>query len=170
VERAASLARREGADVCDRSRRSVLNWAGATLAGAAAFGFDSLSLRLTEALAKNGVVDLGAGNIALLNYAYALEQLEVAFYTAVMASPYSGMTRYERSVLSDVKGHEIAHREFRRGSAKGRACSFRFLTGWFMRCHPGGSNSPYPPREPAEDLAGGPTTSGIPRQSSRLVY
>jgi hypothetical protein len=29
-----------------------------------------------------------------------------------MASPYSGMTRYERSVLSDVKGHEIAHREF----------------------------------------------------------
>jgi hypothetical protein len=109
VERAASLARREGADVCDRSRWSVLNWAGATLAGAAAFGFDPLSLRLTEALAKNGVVDLDTGDIALLNYAYALEQLEAAFYTAVMASPYSGMTRYERSVLSDVKGHEIAH-------------------------------------------------------------
>lgn len=72
MERATSLARREGTDVCDRSRRTVLNWAGATLAGAAAFGF----------------------------------------YTAVMASPYSGMTRYERSVLNDVKGHEIAHREF----------------------------------------------------------
>jgi hypothetical protein len=56
-----------GADVCDRSRRGVLNWAGATLAGAAAFGFDPLSLRLTEALAKNGVVDLGTGDIALLN-------------------------------------------------------------------------------------------------------
>jgi hypothetical protein len=90
----------------------VLNWAGATLAGAAAFGFDPLSLRLTEALAKSGVVDLGTGDIALLNHAYALEQLEAAFYTAVMASPCSGMTRYERSVLSDVKGHEIAHREF----------------------------------------------------------
>jgi hypothetical protein len=33
-----------------------------------------------------------------------------------MASPYSGMTRYERSVLSDVKGHEIAHREFFRNA------------------------------------------------------
>lgn len=116
MERATSLARREGADVCDRSRRTVLNWAGATLAGAAAFGFDPLSLRLTEALAKNGVVDLGTGDIALLNYAYALEQLEAAFYTAVMASPYSGMTRYERSVLSDVKGHEIAPRVLSEGA------------------------------------------------------
>lgn len=43
MERAASLARREGADVCDRSRRSVLNWAGATLTGAAAFGFEALA-------------------------------------------------------------------------------------------------------------------------------
>jgi hypothetical protein len=115
VKRATSLARRERADVCDRSRRTVLNWEG-TLAGAVAFGFDPLSLRLTEALAKNGVVDLGTGDIALLNYAYALEQLEAASYTAVMASPYSGMTRYERSVLSDVKGHEIAHREFFRNA------------------------------------------------------
>jgi hypothetical protein len=66
VERATSLARREWADVCDRSRRTVLNWAGATLAGAAALGFDPLSLRLTDALAKNGVVDLGTGDIAIL--------------------------------------------------------------------------------------------------------
>jgi len=74
--------------------------------------FDPLSLPLTKALAKNDVVYLGTGDIALLNYAYVLEQLEAAFYTAVMASPYSGMSRYERSVLSDVKGHEIADREF----------------------------------------------------------
>jgi Ferritin-like domain len=58
------------------------------------------------------VVDVGTGDIALLNYAYVLEQLEAAFYTAGMASPYSDMSRYERSVLSDVKGHEIADREF----------------------------------------------------------
>jgi hypothetical protein len=55
VERATSY-------VCDRSRRTVLNWAGA---GAAALGLDPLSLRLTEALAKNGVVDLGTGDIAI---------------------------------------------------------------------------------------------------------
>ena len=66
MERATSLARREGADVCGRSRRTVLNWAGATLAGTAALGFDPLSLRLTDALAKNGVVDLGTGDIAIL--------------------------------------------------------------------------------------------------------
>ena len=39
----------------------VLNWAGATLAWAAALGLDPLSPRLTGALAKNGVVDLGTG-------------------------------------------------------------------------------------------------------------
>jgi hypothetical protein len=65
---------------------------GGHLAEAAAFGFDPLSLRFTEALAKNGMIDVGTGDIALLNYAHALEQLEGAFYTAVMASSYSGMT------------------------------------------------------------------------------
>lgn len=92
------------------------------LGGGQLFGFDPLSLRLTEELAKNGVINLGTGDIALLSYAHELEQLEAVFYTAIMAPPYSGMTRYERSVLSDVKGHEIAHREFfRRG-----ASSFRY--------------------------------------------
>jgi hypothetical protein len=47
----------------------VLNWAGGTPVGAAAFGFDPLSLRLTEALTKSGVADLGTGDLALLNYA-----------------------------------------------------------------------------------------------------
>lgn len=41
----------------------VLNWAGATLAWAAALGLDPLSPRLTGALAKNGVVDLGTGRL-----------------------------------------------------------------------------------------------------------
>jgi hypothetical protein len=58
VERTTSSSRREGADVCDRSRRTVLNWAGATLAEGA-LRLDPLSLRLTDALAKNGLVDLG---------------------------------------------------------------------------------------------------------------
>ena len=41
----------------------VLKWAGATLAWAAALGLDPLSPRLTGALAKNGVVDLGTGRL-----------------------------------------------------------------------------------------------------------
>lgn len=37
-------------------------------------------------------VDLGSGDIGVLNYAYALEQLEAAFYTQVVASLYSGIS------------------------------------------------------------------------------
>jgi hypothetical protein len=64
VERTTSSARREGADVCDRSRRIVLNWAGATLAEGA-MRLDPFSFRLTDALAKNGVFDLGTDDIAI---------------------------------------------------------------------------------------------------------
>jgi hypothetical protein len=57
-------------------------------------------------------IDLGAGDTGILNYAYALEQLEAAFYTQVVATPYSGMTALEATYLADIKDHEIIHREF----------------------------------------------------------
>jgi hypothetical protein len=57
-------------------------------------------------------VNLGSGDFGVLNYAYALEQLEAAFYTQVMTSPFSGMTAAETSYLTDIRDHEIAHREF----------------------------------------------------------
>ena len=57
-------------------------------------------------------VNLGSGDVGILNYAYALEQLEAAFYTQVMASPYTGMSVLEIEYLNDIKEHEIAHREF----------------------------------------------------------
>ena len=60
----------------------------------------------------DGSVDLGRGDIGILNYAYALEQLEAAFYTQVIATPYAGMTDTEKSLLTDIRDHEIAHREF----------------------------------------------------------
>src|SRR5918993_5298205 len=46
-----------------------------------------------------GGVDLGTGDIGILNYAYALEQLEAAFYTQVVATPYSGITAAEVSFM-----------------------------------------------------------------------
>ena len=49
---------------------------------------------------------------AVLNYAYALEQLEAAFYEQVLASPYGGMSADEMSVMNDLRDHEVAHREF----------------------------------------------------------
>lgn len=61
---------------------------------------------------NDGVVDLGSGDVGILNYAYALEQLEAAFYTQVILTPYSGITSEEQALLTDVRDHEIAHREF----------------------------------------------------------
>jgi hypothetical protein len=61
---------------------------------------------------SNGGLDLGSGDVGLLNYAYALEQLEAAFYIKVMANPYTNMPSAEASYLLDIRDHEIAHREF----------------------------------------------------------
>ncbi|MEP7081031.1 MAG: ferritin-like domain-containing protein, partial [Ginsengibacter sp.] len=58
------------------------------------------------------VVNLGSGDIGILNYAYALEQLEAAFYEQVIATPYDGISSKEMEYLKDVRDHEIAHREF----------------------------------------------------------
>lgn len=57
-------------------------------------------------------IDLGSGDIGVLNYAYALEQLEAAFYVKVIQTPYSGAAATEIALLTDIRNHEIAHREF----------------------------------------------------------
>lgn len=61
---------------------------------------------------SSGGINLGSGDTGVLNYAYALEQLEAAFYTQVVSSPYSGMSSAETAYLTDIRDHEIAHREF----------------------------------------------------------
>jgi hypothetical protein len=60
----------------------------------------------------NNGVNFGSGDIGVLNYAYALEQLEAAFYTQVVSTPYTGITVLETEYLKDIRDHEIAHREF----------------------------------------------------------
>lgn len=60
----------------------------------------------------DGTVNLGMGDIGILNYAYALEQLEAAFYTEVAKNPYANISNTELALLSDIRDHEIAHREF----------------------------------------------------------
>ncbi|WPU94019.1 ferritin-like domain-containing protein [Mucilaginibacter sabulilitoris] len=94
------------------ARRSFLRYAGV--------GVASIGLLATAACHKdhqvtptpNGV-DLGAKNdFAILNYAYALEQLEAAFYLQVAATPFSGITTAETKLLTDIRDHEVLHREF----------------------------------------------------------
>jgi hypothetical protein len=61
---------------------------------------------------NGGGVNLGSGDVGILNYAYALEQLEAAFYEQVIATPYSSMAAIEAEYLTDIRNHEVAHREF----------------------------------------------------------
>ena len=106
------------------SRRTFLKWSGAAglAVVAAACADQSSPLAPGEALearaaggglGQSQVVNLGQGDIAVLNYAYALEQLEAAFYTMVVARSFGAITDpTEREVLRDLRAHEITHREF----------------------------------------------------------
>lgn len=87
------------------SRRNFLGYAGAAMT---VFGVATACKKNKN----NEGVDLGSGDIGILNYAYALEQLEAAFYKAVTDSPYSGMSALETQYFAEIRDHEIAHREF----------------------------------------------------------
>ena len=94
----------------DTDRRSLMKYAAAAAVSAVAFGVDVEGLGLPQAFAQIAVVDVGPGDFGVLNYAFALEQLEAAFYTQVLATPYLGMSAYEQQVLTGIRDHEIAHR------------------------------------------------------------
>ena len=58
-------------------------------------------------------------DVGIFNYAYALEQLEAAFYSAVVgASNFTTLftSADERELLTDIRNHEVAHREFLRAA------------------------------------------------------
>jgi hypothetical protein len=65
-----------------------------------------------DILVAEEAVSLGTGDTGVLNYAYALEQLEAAFYTQAVATPFAGITDEERDILRALRDHEIVHREF----------------------------------------------------------
>ena len=60
-------------------------------------------------------VSVGTGDVGVLNYAYALEQLEAAFYTQVRTGTYyTGLANgsAEKLILDDLYYHEVIHRDF----------------------------------------------------------
>ena len=67
---------------------------------------------VVNSMGGTALVNLGSGDAGILNYAYALEQLEAAFYTQVTGSFYSGATDAEKRILEDIQQHEVAHRDF----------------------------------------------------------
>lgn len=91
-------------------RRSFLQFAGAGMAGIA---LTSIGCKKDDNMPMTpDMVDLGSGDIGILNYAYALEQLEAAFYVAVIKTPYANMDATEKSLLTDIRDHELAHKDF----------------------------------------------------------
>lgn len=54
-----------------------------------------------------------SNDTGILNYAYALEQLEAAFYTAALSSAgFAALSAPEKEVFQDLQQHEVIHREF----------------------------------------------------------
>lgn len=96
------------------SRRHVLKL-GAGAASLMIAGAVLPNFGITAALAE----DLGSGDTGVLNYAYALEQLEAAFYTQVLATPFSRMQANDQTILSQLRDHEVAHRDFLRSALGG---------------------------------------------------
>lgn len=97
----------------DVSRRNFLRFSGLLGASAVVIGGTSLA-GCSKDDNNNGGVNLGSGDFGVLNYAYALEQLEAAFYTQVVAngSFTTTFSALEQEYIKDVRDHEVAHREF----------------------------------------------------------
>lgn len=75
-------------------RKKFLKYPGTSAATVLAFGFTACSdynpMGMDNDENENQMVNLGSGDLGVLNYAYVLEQLEAAFYIAVLDSAYSG--------------------------------------------------------------------------------
>jgi hypothetical protein len=92
------------------ARRSFLRYAGVGAVSAGVLA--AAACQKDHKINLNNGIDIGSGDIGILNYAYALEQLEAAFYTQVIKTPYTGMSSKELSYLTAIRDHEICHREF----------------------------------------------------------
>lgn len=91
-------------------RRSFFMYAGAT-AGATALVLAGCS-KDTVNPASSATISLGAGDAGVLNYAYALEQLEAAFYAQVVKTPAGDFKAGEMTAFTEIAAHEAIHRDF----------------------------------------------------------
>ena len=104
------------AHIAQLSRRKFLGYASAAtgimVVASACSKEQTMDTTNSTTVTADGTVDLGTGDVGILNYAYGLEQLEAAFYTMVVMKPYNNIAPAELSLLTDIRDHEISHREF----------------------------------------------------------
>lgn len=91
-------------------RRKLLKY-GLFSSGAIMLGLGACS-KHNSGTSSSGTIDVGKGDTGILNFAYALEQLEAAFYIQVNAKFYNNATAEEQAILADIMNHEVAHRDF----------------------------------------------------------
>ena len=88
------------------ARRSFLRYAGIGVASAGLLATAACHKDHKIKVQPDGI-DIGlTGDIAILNYAYALEQLEAAFYTQVVQTPYSGATADEIASFTSIRDQD----------------------------------------------------------------
>jgi hypothetical protein len=101
------------------NRRSFLKVAGfgaAALATISVVGCEDEDEGPTNTTTE---VTLGTGDTGILNYAYALEQLEADFYIKAVAG--TALTGIEKEIFTQIRDHEIAHRDFFKAALKTNA-------------------------------------------------
>jgi rubrerythrin len=93
-------------------RRTFFRYAGvgATALALAACGDDDNSTPTPT----TSTIEVGAADNGVLNFAYALEQLELAFYSQLRSGTYytSLATAAEKAILDDLLKHEKTHVDF----------------------------------------------------------
>lgn len=63
------------------------------------------------------LIDFASGDVAILQLAYVLEQIEADFFSRVVSAfATSNITAAEQTVLTEMRDHEIAHRAFLQGT------------------------------------------------------
>ena len=90
-------------------RRSFFKYAGAT-AGATALVL--AGCKKEETAPAPSTVIFTAGDVGILNYAYALEQLGAAFYAQVLKTPPTDFQAGELAYFTQIATHEAIHRDF----------------------------------------------------------
>ena len=58
-------------------------------------------------------IDFSTGDVAILQFLYVIEQLQADFYTQVVSNfTGSDISPAEQTILSDMRSHEVVHRDF----------------------------------------------------------